>query len=187
MFRLIDALGDEIRTIKLHAEIKVVHLPGNCNVEADKLSRLCSQIQPLLEGDGLPDTTSNLTDLLSEPPEESDSSPFESNYFESELCDPEIDRLSDSISLCSLLCPTVDTVPPDAVEPEVRLPIDVMKESPGTILEFVCQLPDLAGIDSVCRVTPSPCDSWVEHISVDSYDVATICFKASIMRFILKS
>ena len=95
--------------------------------------------------------------------------------------------MSDSISLCSLLCPTVDTVPPDAVEPEVRLPIDVMKESPGTILEFVCQLPDLAGIDSVCRVTPSPCDSWVEHISVDSYDVATICFKASIMRFILKS
>jgi hypothetical protein len=65
MQRLIDAMVDELRVLRLSVDVNITHLSGSANVAADRLSRLCSEIQPLLEGDG--DTTAdrfNLKELL---------------------------------------------------------------------------------------------------------------------------
>ena len=183
MFRLIDSLGDEIRTVKQFADIKVVHLPGDCNVAADKLSRLCAQIQPLLEGDGLPspNATTNLSEILSQSSVEPEPISFLSSDLavvtdiELDIPASELDCFSDSIYFCSVR-PT-----------ELCLPIDIMYASSGTLLDFIVNHPDVVPKDFVHRTYPLSCDSWVEKISGDSYDIGTICFQAAILRFVLQA
>jgi len=64
MQRMLDSIAEELRLIRRFANVSVTHIPGATNAEADRLSRLCAELQPLIEGDEVPLETPTLADII---------------------------------------------------------------------------------------------------------------------------
>jgi hypothetical protein len=193
MQRLIDAMADEVKVIRQYSTIKIVHLPGDSNANADRLSRLCSSIQPLLEGDGMPKSM-NLSDVLLADPEEEDecdpSNGEDSNEplgddLDYDLENSDLDPLRDSARRCVIR--DVLPVPPQDPISRLSLPIDTLDASSGAILDSVLSTDALIRFDQVRAVNVPLTDSWPERVAGDCYDVGAVCRIASVMRFVLRS
>ena len=164
MQRLVDEMSLEIREIRKFADIHVVHIAGSRNVEADRLSRLCSSINELLEG-GEAQALQGPT--LHELVKSADFKIDETSllYGQVALNDavdvPDIDRVSavtDQSSIAS--CTAADNVS------LVRMLVD-----------------SVAHIDD----TPRLADSWIDLAARESYDIYQLASTIAVMRFALKA